>query len=302
MMAELPHIRVCICSYKRPKYLRRLLEELERQETKGLFTFSIAVADNDRLRSAEPVVSEFAATSEIPVLYRVEPRQNISMARNKALEGAPGEYVAFIDDDEFPEKSWLLTLFTACIEFGVDGVLGPVKPYFEEQPPQWVVKGKLCERATYDTGFRIAGKQGRTGNVLLRTEILDGVRPVFNPNLIEGEDQDFFQRMIEESGHVFVWCNEAVAYEIVPPIRWKRSFILRRSLMRGKGVLKRTGFGLLDVAKSMVAVPSYALLVPVFLLFGHHVFIRYLEKLVWHTGVLGAAFGFLKEDEQYITE
>jgi len=36
---ERPHISVCVCTYKRPLLLERLLRELIRQDTGGLFTF-----------------------------------------------------------------------------------------------------------------------------------------------------------------------------------------------------------------------------------------------------------------------
>src|SRR5664280_1724691 len=51
------HISVCICTYKRPWLLKRLLGEIGKQETGGLFSYSIVVADNDALRSAEATVS-----------------------------------------------------------------------------------------------------------------------------------------------------------------------------------------------------------------------------------------------------
>src|SRR5256885_668732 len=122
-----PHISVCICTYKRPMLLQRLLEELGRQRTEQRFTYGVVVADNDRQQSAEPVVRAFATHSAVLVEYCVEPRQNIALTRNKALELAHGEFVAFIDDDEFPTEGWLLTLFKTCNQYGVDGVLGPVK-------------------------------------------------------------------------------------------------------------------------------------------------------------------------------
>jgi hypothetical protein len=53
--------------------LKRLLQTLEKQETDGLFTFSIVVADNDGQRSAEALVSDFAADAAIAVTYCVEP-------------------------------------------------------------------------------------------------------------------------------------------------------------------------------------------------------------------------------------
>ena len=42
------HICVCVCTYKRPAGLERLLEKLRLQDTKGLFDFSVVVVDNDR--------------------------------------------------------------------------------------------------------------------------------------------------------------------------------------------------------------------------------------------------------------
>jgi len=95
------HISVCVCTYKRPLFLQRLLDELREQETNGLFTYSIVVADNDHLQSAKAVVEGFEAASNIPIIYCVEPRQNIALARNKTIENAEGDFVALIDDDEF---------------------------------------------------------------------------------------------------------------------------------------------------------------------------------------------------------
>src|SRR6266704_1542729 len=115
MTTETPHVCTCRCTHKRLPFLRRLLAELAAQETGGLFTFSVVVADNDREQSAARVVDEFLATgSTIRVTYCVQPQQNIALTRNTAIEYADGDFIAFIDDDEWPTARWLLTLFTAC--------------------------------------------------------------------------------------------------------------------------------------------------------------------------------------------
>src|SRR5713101_8324644 len=123
MTTEAKHINVCVCTYKRTDFLRRLLEELAFQDTGGLFTYSIIVVDNDHFRSAERVVSDFAARQSVSASYCVESRQNIALARNKAIENTVGDFIAFIDDDELPTKCWLLTLFMTLNEYDVDGVL-----------------------------------------------------------------------------------------------------------------------------------------------------------------------------------
>ena len=300
MTNETKHISVCICTYKRPRFLKRLLEDLDGQDTSGLFTYSIVVADNDRLQSGEAAVRDFAATSSIPIKYCVEPRQNIALTRNKAIENSNGDFIAFIDDDEFPARRWLLTLFKACHALGVDGVLGPVKRHFDEEPPQWVVKGKFYERPTYPTGFIIDWRKGRTNNVLLKKRIFaTGAQP-FRPDFLTGEDQDFFRRMIEK-GHVFVWCNEAVVYEVVPPVRWKRTFMWRRALLGGTISVLEPTFGAPAIAKSVIAVPAYTAALPFALVLGHHRFMILSVKLFEHLGKLLALMG-IKPIRAYVTD
>jgi cellulose synthase/poly-beta-1,6-N-acetylglucosamine synthase-like glycosyltransferase len=277
------------------------LEGLGKQETDGLFAYSIVVVDNDHLQSAEHVVSIFASASEIAVTYYVEPQQSIAMARNKALGHAAGDFIAFIDDDEFPEQRWLLTLFKTCEEWNVDGVLGPVKPYFEEDPPRWVLRGKFYERPTYPTGFVIDWRKGLTGNVLLRQQVFGGDEEPFNPEFRQGEDQEFFSRMIAR-GHSFIWCNEAVAYETVPPLRWKRTFLLRRALLRGAMEPKTPAFGARDIARSVIAVPGYAVVLPFMLLLGQHRFMPKLVSLFDHIGKLLALVGIDPIKEPYVTQ
>lgn len=301
MTKEMAHISVCICTFRRPDLLQRLLRGLDEQEAGGLFTYSIVVVDNDELQSAEAVVSNFAATSRTAVRYCVESQQNIALARNKAVANAAGDFVAFIDDDEFPTKNWLLTLYTACEKYEVDGVLGPVKPHFDETPPQWVVRGQFYDRPSYPTGMIIDGKKGRTGNVLLKRELFAaaGAQP-FRPQFRTGEDQDFFTRMIE-LGHRFIWCHEAMAYEVVPPLRWKRSFMLRRALLNGGAAVLRKSFGPVEIAKSFIAVPTYTLVLPFALLLGQHRFMSILIKLCDHVGKLLALPKLNPMREPYIT-
>ncbi len=301
MSSETKHIAVCICTFKRPVFLKRMMREFSGQDTDVLFTYSIVLADNDAMQSAQPVVAEFAESSGVPIRYCVEPRQNIALARNKAIENANGDFVAFIDDDEFPTSRWLLTLFNACNEYGVDGVLGPVKCYFDEQPPQWVSKGNFYERQNYPTGYVINWRNGQTGNILLKSDLFAKCKAPFDPEFRTGEDQIFFQKMIKQ-GHVFIWCSEAVAYEVVPPERWRRRFMLRRALLRGAMEPKTPTFGARDIAKSVIAVPVYIAVLPIAFVLGHNKFLSILVRLCDHLGKLLALVGINPVREPYVVE
>jgi succinoglycan biosynthesis protein ExoM len=279
--------------------LRRLLSKLEGQETEGLFSYSVVVVDNDHSGSAEQVVQTFQQASDLDVRYCAEPEQSIALARNRAVENARGDFVAFIDDDEFPTQIWLLDLFKAYNEFKADGILGPVLPYYETEPPAWIIKGKFFDRPSHSTGTILDWNNTRTGNVLLRRDIFADKNNLFRPEFGSGgEDRDFFRRMISQ-GMQFVWCNEAPVFELVPPERYKRSFMLRRALLRGKTPYNHN---LNAYLRSLVAIPLYTLVLPFSLLRGHHVFIKYLVKCCDHIGRVLAFFGLGVIKDTYVTK
>jgi len=287
------HICVCICTYKRPELLSRLLSKLEEQETEGFFDFSVVIADNDSAESARCTAEFCALQSKISISYYVEPEQNIALARNKAVRNAKGDFIGLVDDDEFPCNDWLLNLYKSQKKYGADGVLGPVKPHFEIAPPRWIIKGKLCERDSFDTGTPLTNpKYTRTGNAIFKKEIFKEGEIYFDPiyGRTGGEDTDFFRRMIEK-GHTFIWCDEASVYETVTPERLKRVYFLKRALMRGFVNSKNASIFSFNVLKSFIAFVVYTSALPFLLPLGHHLFMKYLIKDCDHIGKLLGVFG-----------
>jgi len=287
------HITVCICTFKRPALLQELLNALTDQTTGGLFTYSVVVADNDPGRSAEQPVAGFASGSQLVVTYCHQPKQNIALTRNAALQhSSEGDLVAFIDDDEVPVRDWLHQMFTAYKTYGVAGILGPVRPRFHFDPPGWVKRGCFFDRPSHKTGYRLTWTEARTGNVLFRRDILQGATEPFDIHFDSaGEDMDFFRRMMDQ-GHVFLWCEEAPVYEVVPPYRCNRAYLFKRALLRGSNFSKHPADRLKNLLKSLVAVPCYAMVLPVLLVLGQHLFIRYTIKLLDHGSRILAFLGY----------
>jgi glycosyltransferase involved in cell wall biosynthesis len=299
MREDIPHICVCVCTFKRPAFLARLLRELARQKTEGRFTFSVVIVDNDAEYTSKAVIEAALETHSLPIRSLVEPERGIARARNAVISAAEGDYFALIDDDEFPDPSWLLQMLETCETYHVDGVLGPVKQYYETPPPAWLLKCNLVERKIHPTGTAVAWREARTGNALLHSRIFSNTPAPFRTDLKSSSDTAFFQRKLEQ-GYRLIWSGEAAVYEISPPQRWQRRYFLRRSLLNGAMSVRMPGFSASDVLKSIVALPIYTVSLPVALLCGQHRWMKVLVKLCHHLGRLLSLVGIQPIRSAYI--
>jgi len=170
MHESMLEISVCLCTYKRPDKLSDCLNSLIQQTFSR--PFEVIVTDNDSQHSGEKVVHEFKKAFQlrgIPLTYLVEPIQNISLARNRCVHAARGNFVAFIDDDERASSNWLATLYQILHETAADGVWGPVIPEIPATFPEWMRRSKLFNQPIHKdiSVMRIGGMA--TGNCLIKT-------------------------------------------------------------------------------------------------------------------------------------
>ncbi|MCK7468717.1 MAG: hypothetical protein MZU91_11770 [Desulfosudis oleivorans] len=63
------------------------------------------------------------------------------------MTSTAADYCACIDDDELADGAWSLSLYKAIVRYQAAGVLGPVRPIYDDPPPAWLVKGRILEPA-----------------------------------------------------------------------------------------------------------------------------------------------------------
>jgi glycosyltransferase involved in cell wall biosynthesis len=291
------NITVCICTYHRNPMLERLLRNLKLQETAGLFEFSVVVVDNDAAGPAHDTVIGLRTKLDLELKYGIEPEHTIPAARNHALRLARGNYIAIIDDDEFPPQNWLVTLFRAIHTFNVNRAVGPVHPFFEQKPPAWLVKSRICERRVYRTGTILDWPQTRMGNVLLKKDVFDKGHLCFDLKMkTEASDHVFFKQA-KEAGYKFVAVEEAPVYECIPTERFEKSYYVKRALIQGHKNCKMhmaqlRGVSKLPMAiKSIVALFIYTITLPFSACLGGHLLVKCLESGGYHLSTLFTMFG-----------
>jgi succinoglycan biosynthesis protein ExoM len=226
-------VDVCIATYKRPVLLEALLNSLFDQKTDDNFLFRIIVVDNDREETARAVVERLVQNSPVDIIYDVEPQQNISLVRNKAISHVNADFLVFIDDDEYAEPDWLMAHLTAAKQYDADVVFGPVLPVYPENTPDWIKKGKFFERKRCKTGE--IRPHGATNNTFVKYQSIKKMNTYFDPEfgLTGGGDTEFFWRM-GNNGAKMIWCDLAIVHEKVPVSRMTQKWLIRRAYRGGQ--------------------------------------------------------------------
>src|SRR5580698_4477415 len=132
-IAAAPAATVIVCTRDRADRLASCLEAVAAQEYPR---FEVIVVDNAPL--TDEVADLVGGRSwPVPVRRVVEPRPGLAWARNAGLRAAAGAIVAYLDDDERPDRYWLPELargFTLTPD--VAGVSGIVLPAALDTPAQ----------------------------------------------------------------------------------------------------------------------------------------------------------------------
>lgn len=293
-------ISVCIATYRRLDRLEALLGDLTRQQ---LLPDEVIIVDNDPTGSARHVVERcLQARPPFPIHYAIQPIKNISITRNRTVELANREWLAFVDDDERAPDFWLATLAAAVREHAADGVLGPVEPVVPADAPGWIRRGRFYDFPRMTTGTVVPPNRLRFGNVLLRASPLKALGTPFDPayGLTGGEDGDLLARLAL-AGTRIVWCDEAIVHEPVEKSRLNLKWLLRRALRGGQDFARhslkgrygrRSGERLRLFIRALVQLVAAAALALVVLPFGWHRSAHWLTKASANVGKLSIFLGW----------
>ncbi len=215
-------LAICICTHQRPAGLLRLLKSLE--TLAGQVQFAIFVVDNHQDAEGLKVIEEIQKSGYSVAIQGEQVLDGgISQARNHVLQmaiNANAQFVAFIDDDEWPEASWLDELMRVQAIDDADAVGGPTKAVFEAD-----ISNAFASCPYYGADLNLPDNAicelQACGNVLLKLQTIAKLgQPYFDPALGQsgGEDLKFFMRL-KAAGLNMRWAAQATVFETVPPSR-----------------------------------------------------------------------------------
>jgi glycosyltransferase involved in cell wall biosynthesis len=231
-----PSVTLCVPTYRRPEGLATLLRHVARLIYTG--PLSVLVVDNDASRcEGITVVRSLQAAFPFKLDWAIESVRGQTYAYNRCFTLAcrsaeTPQYVAVLDDDEFPDPNWLGRMVAAASDFDADIVGGPVFPVFAEAD-HWLVKTGLYDPRRYSRG-PVPIIYG-AGSMLIRRVVLAGYldQPFSNEYAFTGgSDLDFFRRC-QDDGHKFAWADDAHVFETIPTSRLTVAWLLKRAFRSG---------------------------------------------------------------------
>lgn len=184
-----PSMTVVVCTRGRGQRVLSTLDAFQALDYRG--PLEILVIENapqsDDLRT---IIEARAASSGQRIRYETEPRPGLSRARNRALELAQGDLIAFTDDDAVPEPGWAAAIAsTIALDEGVGAVAGLTLPAEIETPAQ-----EWCEM--FD-----AFNSGRRFDRVIYRESDPGTHPLYPfPLRIAGVNMGFRRELLRRIG------------------------------------------------------------------------------------------------------
>jgi succinoglycan biosynthesis protein ExoM len=238
----MPEVTVCIPSFRRPKGLAKLLEALAHLRTDA--RVSVVVADNDTEKHEAFDLCESVRSKGYrwPLDCVNVAERGIAQARNalvaRALAAHKSEFIAMLDDDEWPSPQWLDEFLRVHDETNADALHGGVLRAFETAPSATAADCADMQPWRNPTGALAMIES--TSNIFLRRACLDQMpKPWFDPGfaLTGGEDRDFFTRL-KARGANFAWADDAVIYAHVPASRATLGWALKRAYRVGNSDMR----------------------------------------------------------------
>lgn len=221
--------------------------------------YEVIVVDNESRDGTPSIVRQF------PVRLEFE-NEIISAgaARNKGINAAKGEIVAFIDADCMATRSWLSRIVSRFNEADVGAVIGPIRSY----EPSTLVEHFLTELNPYAISQTGSFRGLLTGNAACERDLLQDIG-MFDEWLETAEDLDLGWRIQHSARRRIAYEPSAIVYHkhrdgVVSLFRQYQRYglseILVDSMLRGRSYAPRTIRQQLEnMGKQSVSLLTYCL-------------------------------------------
>lgn len=137
-------VSIIIPVYNAEQYLRKCIESILNQE---LQQFELILVDDGSTDNSLSICQSYKQKDErVQVIHQIN--QGVSVARNTGIKVAKGEFIAFVDADDWIEAAMYEEMYAQAIKYEAEAV---VCNYVEEWPNQRLLKKHHINKPVIDT-------------------------------------------------------------------------------------------------------------------------------------------------------
>ncbi|HTH94031.1 MAG TPA: glycosyltransferase [Rhodocyclaceae bacterium] len=197
---------IVIPLYNKAAYVREtLLSALAQHVGDNDFAFEIIVVDDGSSDNSREIVAECA---DAHVHLIEQPNAGVSVARNRGIELACGEWVCFLDADDWLHPDCLATFARAMRDHPAAEIIAA---RFKSIPDtsDWKIDPWPIPTLSYEIIHDLPTRWMRgipffTGSIIVKKSLLDTMQPCFPPGESFGEDTDLWFRLGESHDIVLI--------------------------------------------------------------------------------------------------
>ena len=152
-MPKNPYISIVVPIYNAQDYLQECIKSVLYNQT--LTNIEVILVNDGSTDKSGDIIDEYKKLDNRVITYH-QSNQGVAAARNKGLELSKGEYILFLDNDDWIEKNCLIELFKTATNYKADMTVGKALFYYspDKQLPRYnhiphqlkgiVLDGKQC--------------------------------------------------------------------------------------------------------------------------------------------------------------
>ena len=203
-------VSIIIPTYNNEKTIERCINSLLKQSYDN---FEILVINDGSTDQTLKILQQFKKNKKITILNQVN--KGVSVARNFGIKKSTGEYLSFVDADDFVEEKFLQDLITG-MKKGVDlSIIGlkhiyPTIP--EKQRTETYYEGEFSSSEVLDFLFFEHGPKGYLPNKLWKRDVILKNNIFLDPTLNVLEDTLFTVKYLLNSKNVIIKNNKDYNY------------------------------------------------------------------------------------------
>jgi cellulose synthase/poly-beta-1,6-N-acetylglucosamine synthase-like glycosyltransferase len=259
-----PLLTVVVCTHDRPDDLQRCLRGLAALDQE----VGVIVVDSASSPPLREVVDGFFGSFR-RLTYHYEQLAGLARARNRGIELAQSDLVAFIDDDTVPEPTWATRLVAPFADPNVVCVGGTCRASFDSPPPRWLSSRLLQfagitrfgeepraarSSAEYPFGANICFRRARLLEIGGFPEELGRV----GGKLLSGEEYEVIETLVHAGWSIWLEPSAVVDHR-VSSVRCRSRYYWRRLWWQGVSRARARRSALLAVRLIAAAIVRLAL-------------------------------------------